>query len=268
MKAIVLTCDRYRAITEHMMLKYEQVWPDHPFEFRIPYQELGGNNTARAEYIHARGSTPAEIPDMILDLISDLHDDDWLYWCLDDKYPIQLVIDKIEGLMRFAQSSPDVSGLLFCRTRFLKDRPDLALSDGRLTTPGGEILLERTGWYQIWIHQLLRVKVLRYFFANMPRNITTAKSMDPLKDAMPKPAGFRLFVTEANYAVFGESTHRGRITDNCLASLKETGVAVPEWFQQSNGESIIVGELDQGHRENYLGRLSRALGFTKEKSKL
>ena len=268
MKAIVLTCDRYRAITEHMMLKYEQVWPDHPFEFRIPYQDLEGKNTARAEFIQSKGSTPAEIPDMILDLISDLHDDDWLYWCLDDKYPIQLVIDKIEGLMRFAQSSPDVSGLLFCRTRFLKDRPDLALSSGRITTPEDESLLERKGWHQIWIHQLLRAKVLRYFFANMPRNITTAKSMDPLKDSMPKPEEFRIFVTEANYAVFGESTHRGRITDNCLASLKETGVAVPEWFEQSNGESIIVGELVQVARETYLRRLSNALGFGQRKSQL
>lgn len=248
------------------MLKYEQVWPDHPFEFRIPFQEVGGENTTRAEYIHARGSTPAEIPDMILDLISDLHDDDWLYWCLDDKYPIQLVINKIEELLGFAQSRPDVSGLLFCRTRFLKDRPDLALSDERLTTPGGDILLERTGWYQIWIHQLLRVKVLRYFFENMPRNITTAKSMDPLKDTMPKPADFKLYVSESNYAVFGESTHRGRITDNCLASLKETGVTVPDWFRQSNGESIIVGELEPALRGNYLGRISRALGFTKDKS--
>jgi hypothetical protein len=33
MKAIVLTCDRYRALTEHMIRKYEELWPDHPFVF-------------------------------------------------------------------------------------------------------------------------------------------------------------------------------------------------------------------------------------------
>src|SRR5262245_11358604 len=30
-KAIVLTCDRFRAITRHLILKYERLWPDHPF---------------------------------------------------------------------------------------------------------------------------------------------------------------------------------------------------------------------------------------------
>src|SRR6187397_1047533 len=41
-KAIVLTCDRFRAITRHLILKYERLWPDHPFIFHVPYQELRG----------------------------------------------------------------------------------------------------------------------------------------------------------------------------------------------------------------------------------
>src|SRR5438046_9676836 len=45
MKAIVLTCDRFRAITEHMIRQYETLWPDHPFVFRVPYQNLRGSDT-------------------------------------------------------------------------------------------------------------------------------------------------------------------------------------------------------------------------------
>src|SRR3954467_15870664 len=33
-KAIVLTCDRFRAITRHLILKYERVWPEHPSAFQ------------------------------------------------------------------------------------------------------------------------------------------------------------------------------------------------------------------------------------------
>src|SRR5437016_2587497 len=51
MKAIVLTCDRYRAVTEHMILQYEKLWPDHPFVFRVPYQKLQGAPGNRAEYV-------------------------------------------------------------------------------------------------------------------------------------------------------------------------------------------------------------------------
>src|SRR5947207_7291583 len=40
MKAIVLTCDRFRAITEHMIRQYETLWPDHPLVFLVPYLTL------------------------------------------------------------------------------------------------------------------------------------------------------------------------------------------------------------------------------------
>ena len=50
MKALVLTCDRYRVMTEHMILQYERLWPDHPFQFRIPWQELGGKDSPAREY--------------------------------------------------------------------------------------------------------------------------------------------------------------------------------------------------------------------------
>src|SRR5262245_44152364 len=36
--AIVLTCDRYRPLTEHMILCYGGVWPSHPFAFHVPFQ--------------------------------------------------------------------------------------------------------------------------------------------------------------------------------------------------------------------------------------
>ena len=49
-KAIVLTCDRFRAITRHLILKYERLWPDHPFVFQVPYQELRGTDTDRIKY--------------------------------------------------------------------------------------------------------------------------------------------------------------------------------------------------------------------------
>src|SRR3954454_5179235 len=49
-KAIVLTCDRFRAITRHLILKYERLWPDHPFIFQVPYQELRGTDPERIKY--------------------------------------------------------------------------------------------------------------------------------------------------------------------------------------------------------------------------
>ena len=108
-KAIVLTCDRYRAITEHMIFQYDRLWPDHPFVFHVPYQELGGLDTERVKYLAA----PSDIKGTILHMLSEIDDEQWIYWCVDDKYPIQLVTDKIASLISHAMRSPEVDGLLF-----------------------------------------------------------------------------------------------------------------------------------------------------------
>ena len=62
-KAIVLTCDRFRAITRHLILKYERLWPDHPFVFHVPYQELRGTDTDRVKYHAAPEDVTEVLPD-------------------------------------------------------------------------------------------------------------------------------------------------------------------------------------------------------------
>jgi len=239
MKAIVLTCDRYRAITEHMVLRYERVWPDHPFVFRIPYQELSGTETARTTFI----KTPPEIRATILQLIADLDDDEWIYWSIDDKYPVQLVIEKVRGFMADAIHSPEITGLLFCRRGPVLENPELTVYPEQRVNPSGDVYLERKAWHQIWLHQFLRVKVLRYLFRHLPDNLPSPKVMDFLKDEISKPPEYRLFVTEKNFAIFGESTNKGTITQNCYESIVKTDIKLPKWFRRPNRFYVTMGEL-------------------------
>jgi hypothetical protein len=239
MKAIVLTCDRFRAITEHMILQYERLWPNHPFVFCIPYQELRGRDTERRKYVN----TPEDIRATVLQLLAEADNDEWVYWCIDDKYPIQLVADKIERCTSDALNSSEMDGLLFCRCRVTLTDPNLTLYDGELSASSGIVYLERKAWFQIWIHQFLRAKVLRYLFTQLPEDIPNAKVMDQQKDKIAKPREHRLFVTKQNFAVFGESTHFGAITQNCYESIAASGIALPKWFQKPNRERIIMGKL-------------------------
>lgn len=239
-KAIVLSCDRYRAISEHMILQYERLWPDHPFVFHVPYQNLAGPNTERTKYF----KTPEGIKATVLNLLAGLDDEEWIYWCLDDKYPIQLRTEKITDLIADTTRSPDMSGLLFCRCRVTLERPRIALYRGKRINSFGNVYLERKAWYQIWIHQLLRVKVLRYLFWHLPDEIPSAKMMmDKIKSDIPKLSEHRLFVTKENYAIFGESTSRGAITQNCYESIQAVGIELPEWFERPNGEYVTMGKL-------------------------
>jgi hypothetical protein len=253
-KAIVLSWDRHRVITQHMIGQYGRLWPDHPFLFRIPFQRLSGTGSHREEYIR----TPPDIAGTVLQLIADLDDEEWIYWCADDKYPIRLLVEKIEALFENVRQQNDIAGLLCCRCRVTLDRPELSLLPGERTMPGGDVLLERRRWYQIWIHQFLRVKVLRYFFTRMPKDIPNAKVMDELKNDIPKPVELRLFVTKENYAVFGESTQRGVLTRNCYASMKQAGLDLPAWFRRPNDNCVIMGELPAQRRSSW-SRLVKVL---------
>lgn len=221
-----------------MIFKYDQLWPDHPFVFRIPYQELGGP-TNRCEYVR----TPSPIRATALQLIADLNDDEWIYWCVDDKYPIELMLPKIRTFLSSIQDLSEASGLLFCRSKALLRRAEETLFSDERKSPTGDILLERRGWNQIWIHQLLRVKVIRYLFSQMPDQIASAKLMDHLKDEIPKPPELKLYVTKENFAVFGESTHKGTINQNCFDSIVKTDIELPKWFRRPNGKSVIIGKL-------------------------
>ena len=240
MKAIVLTCDRYRAVTEHMILQYEKLWPDHPFVFRVPYQNLTGTPGNRAEYVQ----TPAEIRATVFQTLAGLDDEEWIYWCPDDKYPIELVVDKIVDLVSDIAHSAEASGLLFCRCKALLRRPEATLHPQPKINSFGDVYLERKGWHQIWIHQFLRVKVLRFLFSQMPERIASAKLMDALKDQVPKLAEHRLFVTRENFAIFGESTHKGTINRNCYESIKRTKIELPKWFQKPNDKYVTLGKLE------------------------
>jgi hypothetical protein len=238
-KAIVLTWDRNRAITEHMILQYEKVWPDHPFVFRIPHQGLSPVATEGISYM----KTPPDIKPTVLQLIGDLDDEEWIYWCMDDRYPIRLNVSKIRRLISHGLESPKMSGLLFCRCRRLLNRPKQTLFRREWVNPEGDIYYERRGWSQIWIHQLMKVKVLRHLFNHLPDELPNANAMDKLKHQVNKPREYRLFVTKENFAVFGESTRRGAITQNCYDSIVTTNISLPEWFQQTTGEHVTLGVL-------------------------
>lgn len=238
-KALVLTYDRNRVMTDHMILQYERVWPNHPFVFHIPYQELRGEDSERIHYVR----TPKTIKETVFHLIDGLDEEEWLYWCMDDRYPIEFRVDKIERLISHALQSPKMSGMLFCRCRRLLKRPAQTLFKREWVNPDGDVYFQRRGWSQIWIHQLMRVKVLRHLFTHLPDDLPNANAMDKLKHNVSMPKDFRLFVTKDNFAIFGESTRRGRITQNCYESITKTNISLPEWFRETTGEYVTLGQL-------------------------
>jgi hypothetical protein len=240
-KAIVLTYDRNACVARHMIARYESLWPDHPFTFRIPYQHqatrVGGGDISPCEFV----PSPLGIKKTVDALIGDLPDEEWIYWCLDDKYPIHIDVSRLASLARELRGGGalEVSGVLFCRARRMLDESFLT---GYRRALGGEMLLERRAYEQFWIHQFLRVKVVRHLFSCFPDKLEPASIMDRLKRAVYKPADHRLWVTAASHAVFGESMRRGVLTENCIESMRQHGIPIPSWQPTVAAPMVIIGQ--------------------------
>jgi hypothetical protein len=132
-----------------------------------------------------------------------------------------------------------ISGILCCRPRKLTKQK--RLTDEVIQLQGGTHLLGRNSYKSIWIHQFLRVKVLKHLFESFPDIIPDAKTMDHLKDRLEKPTDHRLFVTDRSLAVFGESTLRGTLTRNCYRSLIDCGLPLPDWYDGELERESILG---------------------------
>ncbi len=229
--AVVLSWDPNRIYVEHMIRRYAREWPDHPLEFHGPYQNKDRPvQGARCQMVQ----TPPGIVDTVLTLIEGFTDETWVYWCIDDKYPLWLdvpLLNRIVHALR-TRALSGLDGVLF--TRAGADRAHesgvtrLGAASDQLTANAFGPLLVRPDWSRIWIHQFIRVGMLRALFAGMPRDLAQAKDMDDAKKRIPLPDGACLALTRGSHAVFGESASRGIVSADCLASMRALGLNPPE----------------------------------------
>ena len=233
MKAIILTFDKYRPLTEHMLFYYKSIWPDHPFQFRIPYQINPYINDDNVISIQ----TDKAIKASVLTLIKDLDDEEWIYWCIDDKYPISLNVEVLKKIVYEinAGQMQQVDGILFCHK---KGTPKSSgVKDQKTVTIAGIDLLPRERLKPFWIHQFMKVKIIRHVFKKFPDVIPKAKVMDELLNTITIPDDCHLWLTKENLSVFGESTNEGKISQNCYDSILKHKLTMPKLTLEKNFES-------------------------------
>lgn len=243
MLAVVLTYDKYIKLTDHMIQSYETKWPSHPFTFRVPYNNhypkfLKRKYEEKVEIIKA----PEAIKATVLKLLEGIKDEEWIYWCIDDKYLIDIEESGAKDIYQWIKSieKSSIDGISFVRARNLTNN---ALTGEKYINNHGRILHRRKDYSQIWLHQFLKAKILRYLFNSMPEDIGNAKKMDYLiNNEIKLPKEHKLYVTTKNMAVLGESTTRGKLTKNCVQSFRKNGMKLPEGFDLSQN-SIKIGNM-------------------------
>ncbi len=245
MNAIVLTYDKYKIFAQHMLQAYQNLWPDNPFIFRVPYQEKDCYTDYKDKFGEKVNliKSPSSIASTMKSLLAGLDDDEWVYWCMDDRYPITLQTDEINNIYKWVTTieDPEISAVMFLNSRKGQKPENLYYGKFSIKDSNENIYRRRKNYTMIWMHQFMRVKVIRHLFNHFPEDLKSAKEMDYIMFKLSLPDTQKLYVLNNNLGVFGESTSRGKLTKNCHESLLKNKIPITERFEVSN-KTIVIGE--------------------------
>ena len=249
MKAIVLSCDKYVKITDHMIHTYQKLWPSNSFTFRVPYadypyflkdkygEKIELIQTEAARITQIEGAELSLIRATLLALLADIPDEEWVYWCMDDKYLVKIKEKDTNMVYDWVRNIKDASicGVTFCRCRCLLENKNLR-ANGKIVNNYKQVFIERKDYSQWWLHQFFRTKVLKKMFESFPDRPFPGREMDYFLAGKKIPPDQKLYVSEKNLVVFGESTWYGKLTWNCVNSFKKWGLEIPGNFGIDNQE--------------------------------
>jgi hypothetical protein len=228
MQALVLTFDNNQHVAAHAIACYDRLFSGNPFSFRVPYQSATLiQRDGQLDYVRS----PAALVATVRTLLADLSADEWVFWCMDDYFPLNLDLPWLQAMIPQLTSPEfdDVTGINFCCSykykRYWRNRK---LRSGDFVTIAGERFVESPDYDQIWAPQFIRVRALQSFFHRLKEPREYAKELDEQMRKLVKPAEHILLISASDHAIFAESTVRGRYSSDFVQSAAKLGISLDE----------------------------------------
>ena len=240
MKAIVLTCDRYHEITNHMLKTYQELWTTNNLIFRIPWNNnfpkfIADEWGDKVEFV----KTPVEFKPTIEGLLSDIEDDEWIYWATDDSYLVEINQQAADLVREFVEvnTNDNIWSVIFYNGQYDISHRTVNFNE-YLQYKGLKLCHKNKITYQ-WQHQFCRSKVIKTMFDCLDEP-EFPKQMDHMQKEEKSKSFWNLIekgmwlVTENNSVVMAEPTTRGKLTKNGYESFKNYGLEIPSQFEVSD----------------------------------
>lgn len=245
--AIILTFDSNIIFVDNLLCRMQMHWPKVELIYRIPY------NTKKPDFLRDKYpdiifefiKTQPPIKETVLSLVSDLSNEDWIYWCIDDKFPLDINSGKANVLINWLRNQKDdnICGITFAKVRRLRDKNNLILSDNILISGQLNLVARKSFQKQFWMHQFFRVKIIKQVFESFPDYNFKAKLMDDFILNVQLDPSYKFYVTNKNLVVFGESASRGISTKSLQRSLVYCGIDNYSEKEFST-KNILIGRLN------------------------
>lgn len=261
MYAIILCCDKYHIFAYHTILSYIKLWDQFKYNFtlRIPWNKnipqylINLQNQIKIEFI----KTNHTFKDTIFNLTNDINDDQWIYWCSSDTYPIQLnntiYIQTIHDFITeniHLNNNTNITGINFFPHKSRNTLKSIIFNNNntnnnRIINIHSIQLLETEPWnnpknFCLWLHQYMKCFVIKEFFKAF-QEPNVAKNLDKqlYKPTFPiyKNNTFlnhKFYMTYNSLSIWGENTTRGFITINAKYNFNLLNIPIPNNFQIKN----------------------------------
>ncbi len=236
MKAIVLTYDAHIEVVDLMLHTYRVLWPTHPFIFKIPFNEkypsaLKEKYGDKIDMVQTRKETKYTVQT----LLADIPDEEWVWWCTDDRYLVSIDVQRMNGLIGFIRSltNPLIGGIMVVHNpwnnRYLNRKCCLV-------TPDGTTLWRNNTYHGFYSHHFIKSRVLKRVFLKeeypdsyrLSTNDTVCKTIglwpNPVKRTLINE---QIYVCKESIATFQETFFEGKLTQACRDEFTRQGLSLP-----------------------------------------
>jgi hypothetical protein len=266
MYAIVLTYDDRHYLANLTVAAYCHLWKNNNFTFLIPYNNsipnITYNDVAPIRYIKSAKSIRATI----LNLLDGVPDDQFVYWCLDDIYPVRVYnqellndicyyiendkvpkhVDAIRTIRKaYHPLRHNIHNIHINKYKF--DRLNLGVTDQ---------------FYGFWFHYFIRCKTLKRIFLRNDLSIDY-KISEVNTSVTPQMLIHNIYLPPTTLMLFGETSRRNKITQNCIIDAKRFGVILPAHGTKipysiynnnmyNNADKYLPGDVNYEDLRHYL----------------
>lgn len=213
MQAVVLSFDDRLPFCRLVVEAYRDVWPNHPFQFRVPYNdELPDWSYEEVTFIE----TPREPKETIINLLDGIDEDEFVYWASDDRYPVSVrgsVMDQVLDLVGIAPKWIDEIKLTAHGNKYT--------GNAFIQMAGVRFRRQYRGAPKgFWMHHFMRSGVLVEQFDS-----------DNWKVINREMTG-SVIMPDVSVLLQAEPTKQGGITRNAVSDMRKYGIDIPEFDTQ------------------------------------
>ncbi len=231
MKAIVLSFDKQAGFAELAYKKYMALWPKCPFEFLIPV-----NNSAKYEsfsfFSKCKNVTlvdsPSDIRSTMNALLSDISDDEWVFWCIDDRFPIKILdLPLLGAMVEMIESGnlDSLNGIKLFRWREDILEKTITINDMSFSFQQPHTL------FGFWLHSFVKSKVLKQIFLTdeLKQNYKISDITSFFHPKSKIDVFENTIVPQNDILLMGEPCIEGELTVNGYKELKQNNCPLPAY---------------------------------------